>query len=139
MDFNQEFCKSEESQKQWHLNIYAGSMILYALIQRADFLRPFEENIKEDFLLKHSSSGVRRAVLTLFFLHALRCKSIEQSKHIIGRDFSQIIGGNFLRLQSLRYAVDKIVETDGFDKAIDMYYKNLIVLTEIGDRTLYSG
>ena len=123
---------------QWHRNIYAGSMILYAMIERSGFLRPFEEFIQEDFSKKQTSAGVRRVVLTLFFLHAIRCKSIEQSKHIVGQDFCQIIGGSFLRLQSLRYAIDEIVQTEGFDVAIDLYFKDLIRLTEKGDRIYYT-
>lgn len=76
--------------------------------------------------------------MTLFFLHALRCRSIEQSKHIVGQDFCQILGGSFLRLQSLRYAIDEIVGNPGFDRAIEAYYRDLIALTEKGDRIYYT-
>ena len=137
IDVGQEiFEKSEEG--KWQRNIYAGSMILYAMIEGSGFLRPFEEFVREDFSKRHTSGGVRRVVLTLFFLHAIRCKSIEQSKHIVGRDFCQIIGGSFLRVQSLRYAIDEIVTTEGFDKALDFYFKDLIRLTEKGDRIYYT-
>ena len=138
MEVGQEIYRLEELGRTWHRNIYAGSMILYALIQRTGFLRVLEEYIEESFKGKQSSSGVRRVVLTLFFLHALRCKSIEQSKHIVGQDFCQIIGGSFLRLQSLRYAVDEIVGTSGFDQAIEAYFQDLIVLTDKGDRIYYT-
>jgi hypothetical protein len=138
MEVGQEIYQGEELQGQWHRNIYAGSMILYALIQRIGFLRPFEECLKEDFGKRNTSSGVRRVVLTLFFLHALRCKNIEQSKHLVGKDFCQIVGGGFLRSQSLRYAIDEIVQAEGFDQAIEAYYRDLITLTEKGDRIYYT-
>jgi len=138
MEVGQVVYQGEELQGQWHRNVYAGSMILYALIQRTGFLRPFEECIVEEFGKKNASSGVRRVVLTLFFLHALRRKNIEQSKHLLGRDFCQIIGGSFLRSQSLRYAIDEIVQAEGFDQAIEGYYRDLITLTEKGDRIYYT-
>lgn len=138
METGQEVYRDEELRDQWHRNIYAGSMILYALIQRTGLLHPFEEYIEEDFIKRQASAGVRRVVLTLFFLHALRCKSIEQSKHIVGQDFCQIVGGSFLRLQSLRYAIDEIVRAQGFDQAIESYYRDVIALTEKGDRVYYT-
>jgi hypothetical protein len=138
MDLGQEFYESNQWQGRWHRNIYAGSMILYALIQRTGFMRPFEEYIEENFAKKGSAASVRHVILTLFFQHALRCKSIEQSKHIVGQDFCQIIGGSFLRLQSLRYAIDEIVENPGFDQAIEAYYRDVIALTEKGDRIYYT-
>ena len=123
---------------QWRYNSLAGSMILYSMIEWSGFLRPFEEYIYEDEEKKKSSWGARRVLLTLFFLHALRCKSIEQSKHIVGDDFKQVVGGSFLRLQWLRYAVDDIVYHAGFDRAIEAYYKDLLSLTECGDGLFYT-
>ncbi|MCI0614645.1 transposase [bacterium] len=122
----------------WRRNIYAGSMILYAMVERSGFLRPFEEYIREDFSKKQTAAGVRRVMLTLFFLHAIRGRSIEQSKHIVGQDFCQIVGGDFFRLQSLRYAVDEIVDAEGFERAIDFHFKDLIRLTERGDTVYYT-
>lgn len=124
--------------EKWEQNSYAGAMILYSMIERSGFLRSFSEYILEDTEKRDSSSGVRRVMLTLFFLHALRCKSIEQSKHLLGKDFSVLVGGPFLRLQPLREAVDKIVPNQGFDQAIDAYYKDLIAMTDRGDRVLFT-
>lgn len=126
------------SDQNWHRNIYAGCMILYAVLDRSNLLKSFDENLREDFLKRNSSSGQRRVVLTVFFLHALRLKSIEQSKYLVERDFSQIVGGCFLRSQSLRYAIDEIINTEGFDRAIDVYFKDLICLTERRNRIFFT-
>lgn len=127
-----------KEEKGWRRNTYAGSMILHGMLSFADFLRPFEENIKEDDKARESNSSVRRVILTLFFLHALRFRSIEQGKHIVGRDFEDLVGGDFLRLQPLRDAVDRIVALPGFDKAIEAYYRNLILQTDRGDGFYYT-
>jgi transposase len=137
LEVGQEIFESRES-GGWSHNIYAGSMILYSMIERSGFLRPFEESIEEIFSKRQTASGVRRVILTLFFLQAIRARSIEQSKHVVGQDFCQIVGGDFLRLQSLRYAVDEIVETKGFEKAIDLHFKDLISFTERGDTIYYT-
>ena len=39
---------SEVEEGEWKQNSYAGSMILYAMIERGGFLKPFEEFIVED-------------------------------------------------------------------------------------------
>ena len=122
----------------WRRNIYAGSMVLHGMLEWSGFLRPFTENILEDERKRESGYGVRRVILTLFFLHALRCKSIEQSKHIVGKDFEDLVGGDFLRLQPLRNAVDEIVARPGFDRAIDTYYRDLIAQTDRGDGFYYT-
>lgn len=122
----------------WRRNIYAGSMILHGMLEWSGFLRPFTENIAEDGRKRESGYGVRRVILTLFFLHALRCKSIEQSKHIVGKDFEDLVGGDFLRLQPLRNAVDEIVARPGFERAIGAYYRDLIVQTDRGDGLYYT-
>jgi hypothetical protein len=129
---------SDIVEEKWRRNSYAGSMILYAMIEWSGFLRPFEEYIFEEEEQKKSGWGVRRVLLTLYFLHALRCKSIEQSKHLVGDDFKDIVGGNFLRLQWLRYAVDAIVTHPEFDRAIEAYYKDVLSLTEVGDGFYYT-
>lgn len=123
---------------EWRRNIYAGSMILHGMLSFSGFLRPFTEYIVEDEETRDSSHGVRRVMLTLFFIHALRLRSIEQSKHIVGDDFSVLVGGEFLRLQPLRDAADVIVGHPGFDRAIDAYYKDLINMTDKGDRIYYT-
>jgi len=136
-----DFFETEDKQEnagEWHWNGYCGSMILYAMIEWSGFLKPFEEYIYEDESKKKSGWGVRRVLLTLFFLHALRCKSIEQTKHLVGKDFKELVGGDFLRLQCLRYAIDDIVSEPGFDKAIDAYYKDLMGLTNQDDGIYYT-
>ncbi len=43
-----------------------------------------------------------------------------------------------MRTQSLRYAIDDIINTQGFDHALDMYFKGLIFLTEMRNRIFYT-
>ena len=137
-----EECEADEGERTesdgWRWNSYAGSLLLYGMIERSGFLRPFEEFITEDAEQKKSGYGVRRVLLTLFFLHALRCKSIEQSKHLAGKDFEAIVGGSFLRLQWLRYAVDDIVNHANYDQAIESFYKDMISQTDLRDDVYYT-
>ena len=125
----------EREGENW--NSYAGSMILYSMLERSNFLNPFEENIKNEEG-RTETWGIRRVLLTLFFLHALRFKSVEQGKHIVGKDFEELVGGNFLKLQWLRYAVDEIAGSDGFERALVAGYKNMILATDQGDRLYYT-
>lgn len=117
-------------------NVYAGSMILYSMLERSGFLEIFERHI---ILEKTTETwSVRRVMLTLFFLHALRKRSIEQSKHLVGDDFSEIVGGDFLRLQWLRKAVDEIVNSEGFERALDAHYKNMVRVANREDKIFYT-
>ena len=118
------------------MNIYAGSMILYSMLERSGFLSIFERNIQIEN--KPESWSVRRVLQTLFFLHALRLKSVEQSKHLVGSDFEEIVGGNFLRVQWLRNAVDEIVNSKGFEAAVEEHYKSLIKIVERQDKIFYT-
>jgi len=106
--FGEEQQRAIEDVSEWHWNKYAGSMLLYGAIEWSGFLRPFEEYIFEDERRKRSGWGVRRVLLTLFFMQALRFKSIEQSKHVVGEDFGELVGGDFLRRQWLGFAKDAI-------------------------------
>lgn len=137
MDCGQEFFAQQQSDK-WNQNIYAGSFILYIIIEQTGLFKIFEENLNEDMYKRKSSSGVRRVILTIFFLHALRLKSIEQSKFLVEKDFSQVVGGSFLRVQSLRYAIDKIIEERGFEQAINSFYEDLLCLTERKNQIYYT-
>ena len=130
--------QDSEANSEWKWNGYAGSMILYSMIERSGFLKPFEEYIEEEVKIRKSSRGVRRVMLSLFFLHALRFKSIEQSKHLVGEDFEGIVGGEFLRLQDLRYAVDDIVENSGFEKSMDGFFKDILRQTDLGDHVYFT-
>jgi len=136
--FGEDQQRASEEVSDWHWNTYAGSMLLYGAIEWSGFLKPFEEWIGEDDSQKRSGGGVRRILLTLFFMHALRFKSIEQSKHLVGEDFGEIVGGDFLRLQWLRYGVDGIVQAAGFDRAIEAYFKSVINLVDRGEGIFYT-
>ncbi len=129
---------TRESTEEWHWNKYAGSMILYSAIEWSGMLRPFEELIAEDNERKNSGFGVRRVLLTLFFLHALRLKSIEQTKHLVGDDFGEIVGGDFLRGQWLRYGVDRIAKDEKFNDAVETFFRRLINLMERGDDIFFT-
>ena len=137
MDIGQEIADSTES-NVWHSNIYAGSMILYSILDRTCLFKSFSECIYEDNIKRQSSAGVRRVILTLFFLHALRFKTIEQSKFLMEKDFCLTIGGGFLRGQSLRYAIDDIVNATGFERALELYHKELLYFTERRNRIFYT-
>lgn len=117
-------------------NIYAGSMILYSMLVRSGFVEVFEKHIVME--KKTESWSVRRVMLTLFFLHALRKRSVEQGKHLVGDDFSEIVGGDFLRLQWLRNAVDEIVSAEGFETAMNEHYKNLVKVVDREDKLFYT-
>jgi len=123
---------------EWQSNSYAGSFVLYAMLERSGFLKIFEGNIDQDEVKRGTRWDVRRVLLTLFFMHALRMKSVEQSKHLMVRDFAEVVGGDFFRLQWLRYAVDEIVEDSNFDRTINAFYKRLMDLTDLGDKIFYT-
>jgi transposase len=122
----------------WKWNKYAGSFLLYGAIEWSGFLRPFDEHIVDRERKRGSSWGVRRVLLTLFFLHALRGRSIEQTKHLVGDDFRMLVGGNFLKQQWLRYGVDGIVTEQGFNKAIEGFYRNMVEMMDKGDGIYYT-
>ena len=123
-------------QGQWHPNVVAGSFILYALLAKSQFLKPFIDRIKGPWNKgKHS---VERVMLTLYFIHALRLKSIEQTKHLLKEYFGPLVLGPFHRQQSLRYAIDTITEHKHFDQAVTQHYKNLGQQTELGDGIYYT-
>ncbi len=120
----------------WQTNNVAGSFILYAMLNESQFLKPFINNLK-DKLTKHRKT-VERVMLTLFFMHALRLKSIEQTKHLVAAHFGPLVLGAFCRLQSLRYAIDGITEHKHFDKAITQHYQNICQYIELGDDIYYT-
>lgn len=111
----------------WRWNAYAGAMVLYAMIAKSGVLDAFEG--LRDEKTAGTAWDVNRVVLTLFFLHALRCKSVEQGKHLT-EDFRAVVGGDFLRLQWLRYAVDRLVEKKEFPAVMEAYCKQVVKHTE---------
>ncbi len=100
-------------EEEWQANNVAGSFILYAMLNASQFLKPFIDNLNE--VITTSSKTVERVILTLFFMHALRLKSIEQTKHLLAVHFGPLVLGSFCRLQSLRYAIDDITEQKHFE------------------------
>jgi len=117
-------------------NAYAGAMLLYAMIVKSGMLEVFGR-LRDD-KTAGTAWDVNRVVLTLFFLHALRCKSVEQGKHLVADDFGAIVGGDFLRLQWLRYAVDRIVEKKEFAAVMELYCKQVVRHTEDDSLIFYT-
>jgi len=87
-------------EEKWQPNHVAGSFILYAMLNESQFLKPFTDNLKKSVVSCRKT--VERVMLTLFFMHALRLKSIEQTKHLLAAHFGPLVLGAFCRLQSLR-------------------------------------
>jgi len=127
---------AELIEKQWQPNNVAGSFILYVMLAKSHFLDPFIKGIKG--VWNKGKDSVERVTLTLFFSHALRLKSIEQTKHLLSTHFGPLVLGTFHRQQPLRYAIDKITSHKNFDKAVLEHYKNLSRHTELGDGIYYT-
>jgi len=122
--------------EDWQPNIVAGSFILYTMLNASQFLTPFIDILKKRLVT--CSKAVERVMLTLFFSHALRLKSIEQTKHLIAAHFGPLVLGDFCRTQNLRYAIDDIIHHKNFDKAITEHYKNMAKQTNLGDEIYYT-
>ncbi len=90
----------------WQVNHVAGSFLLYAMLEKSQFLTPFLTTLQH--AVQSGRKSVERVMLTLFFAHALRLKSIEQTKHLLTAHFGPLVQGSFCRQQSLRYAIDEI-------------------------------
>ncbi|MEK7791095.1 MAG: putative transposase, partial [Deltaproteobacteria bacterium] len=121
---------------EWKWNSYAGAMVLYSMIAKSGVLEVFA-NLRDEETAG-TAWDVKRVVLTLLFLHALRCKSVEQGKHLLLEDFGAVVGGDFLRLQWLRYAVDRIVEKENFPAVMEAYCKQVVKHTENGSKVFYT-
>lgn len=122
--------------EEWKWNAYAGATVLYAMIAKSGMLGVFEG--LQDDKTAGTAWDVKRVVLSLFFLHALRCKSVEQGKHLVTEDFGAIVGGDFLRLQWLRYAVDRIVEKKEFPEVMEAYCKQVVKHTDDDSHIFYT-
>jgi hypothetical protein len=126
----------ESVNEEWKWNGYAGAMVLYAMIAKSGMLDVFSNLRDED--TRGTAWDVNRVVLTLFFLHALRCRSVEQGKHLVTEDFGSVVGGDFLKLQWLRYAVDRIVEKKEFPAVMEAYCKQIVKHTEDDSQLFYT-
>jgi len=120
---------------QWQANNIAGSFILYAMLKASQFRTPFTKNLKG--LTTASNKSIERIMLTLFCMHALRLKSLEQSKHLIATHFAPLVLGAFCRVQNLRYAIDDITGHENFDSSITEHYQNISQYTDLGDENYY--
>ncbi len=130
-------CKEQQvDEGEWRYNIFAGCFILYGMLWKSQFLKPFIEGIQGTIYQGKKSVG--RVMLTLFFGHALRLKSIEQTKHLLGEHFKVLVRGGFYRQQSLRYAIDDLVGHEKFESTVSAHYKNLSQQTELGDEIYYT-
>lgn len=123
------------AEDQWRYNVVAGSFVLYAMLLKSQFLKPFVDGIRG--AVYRGKKSVERVMLTLFFMHALRLKSVEQTKHLLGEHFGVLVLGPFYRQQSLRYAIDEIVEHKNFEGAVCEHFKNLSQQTDVGDGIYY--
>ncbi len=121
---------------EWQVNNVAGSFILYAMLNKSHFLDPFVKYLKDG--IKTCSKSVERIILTLFFMHALRLKNIEQTKHLLSAHFGPLVLGSFCRLQNLRYAIDDLTNQKHFDKAVQIHYQNLTDHADLGDEIYYT-
>ncbi len=120
----------------WKESAVAGSFILYAMLCKSQFLNPFLSCLKG--IARSASQQVERVMLTLFFMHALRLKSIEQTKHLSEKHFAPLVLGAFCRGQTLRYAIDNITDNQHFDEAVSLHYKNMGMQTRVGDEIYYT-
>ena len=126
----------EEDDGEWRINVVAGCFILYGMLSKSQFLKPFVEGIRG--ALYKGKQSVERVILSLFFMHALRLKSIEQTKHLSENHFEPLVLGCFCRQQSLRYAIDAITVHENFENSVSEHYKRLCQLTDLGDEIYYT-
>jgi len=122
--------------EQWQPNHVAGSFLLYGMLEKSAFLKPFFTGLRNAG--QTGRQCIERVILTLFFSHALRLKSIEQTKRLASAHFGPLVLGDFSRQQSLRYAIDGITAHKKFDEVISQHYKNLGVHTDLGDGIYYT-
>ncbi len=108
------------------------------MLCKSELLNLFKSELKRNELELPESWTTERVFLTLFFLHALRCKSVERGMDLLINDFQEIVGGDFLTKQWLRYGVDKIAEDEGFDEAIRVFFKKLTELFVLEDDVFYT-
>lgn len=122
--------------ESWQANHVAGSFMLYAMLEKSQFLKPFLKGLKSATQVGRNS--VERVMLTVYFSQALRMKSIEQTKHLLTAHFGPLVQGDFYRQQSLRYAIDDITAHKKFDEVITQHYRNMGEQTELGDGIYYT-
>jgi len=128
--------EEESDRSPWQYNVVAGSFLLYGMLNKGQFLRPFIDGIQG--ALYQGKKSVERVILTLFFMHGLRLKSIEQTKHLSEEHFSPLVLGAFYRQQRLRYAIDDIVRHKHFDRTLSAHFQNLSQQTDRSDEIYYT-
>jgi len=121
----------------WQPNQVAGSFMLYAMLEKSQFLKPFLKHLHHH-TAQAGCKSVERVLLTLFFMHALRLKSIEQTKHLLAVHFGPLVLGHFCRQQRLRYAIDEITGHKQFDDVVKQHYQNIAEQSELGDEVYYT-
>jgi len=102
---------------------------------KTPFLRPFIDGIQG--AIYPGKKSVERVMLTLFFMHGLRLKSVAQSKHLSGEHFAPLVLGTFDRQQRLRYAIDDRVNHKHFDRTLSAHFQNLSRQTDRADELYY--
>ena len=101
---------------------YAGAFLLFAFLKKMNLfervLSVAGPEVNHDRLI--------RLVLTLFFMTALRFKSIEQGKFIDAKSFSFLVEGSFQKLQHFRYALDDLAESSFFPVFVQEFFGVII-------------
>jgi len=128
--------EEDNARVPWQYNVVAGSFLLYGMLNKTQFLRPFIDGLQG--AIYQGKKSVERVMLTLFFMHGLRLKSVEQSKHLSEEHFSPLVLGTFYRQQRLRYAIDDIVRHKHFDRTLSAHFQNLSQQTDRGDEFYYT-
>lgn len=128
--------RDDKDDGEWQINVVAGCFILYGMLSKSQFLKPFVEGIQG--AVYRGRQSVERVILTLFFMHALRVKSVEQTKHLLEDHFGPLVLGPFCRQQSLRYAIDDMIAHENFESTVSQHYKRLSQQTVLGDEIYYT-
>jgi len=106
----------------WEPTQYAGAFLLFAFLKKMNIF----EKILSVAGPEVNPERFIRLVLTLFFMNALRFKSIEQSKFIDVKSFSYLVQGSFQKLQHFRYALDEFTESSFFPVFIQEFFGVMI-------------
>ena len=111
-----------DKESSWIPTHYAGAFLLFGFLKKMNM---FEKALSVAGPEVDQESLIR-LFLTLFFMNALRFKSIEQSKFIEEQSFSHLIEGRFQKLQHLRYALDQVAESKFFPVFVQEFFGVMI-------------